>query len=343
MKKVSNQVYSLISATIVIVLVASTVFVNPGSAQALTVSYSLSSNVKISNPASTIEPSTSYSISLPDSASKDDTSKGPVITYSLSNSSTVAEPDNTEVINNPELPADPVNNSQTSNQANQKLQREKVVIAEGTKYATDLYIIKSGKPGPVVMVVGGVHGNETAGYSAADKIKDLEIDKGTLLVLPQANKRAVERDVRYISSEGDLNRDFPKTSSETPDTTLARAIYNVLKEYDVDWLADLHEGYDYYKNESTDSVGQTLIYYPANSTCSTVSKIVDSLNSGISSSYKEFSLLRYPVKGSLARSAGQFLDIHSFIFETCDNPSLSTRVNYHMKAVKKLLSEIDMI
>ena len=30
-----------------------------------------------------------------------------------------------------------------------------------------MYVINSGKPGPVVMVVGGVHGNEKAGYTAA--------------------------------------------------------------------------------------------------------------------------------------------------------------------------------
>ncbi len=220
--------------------------------------------------------------------------------------------------------------------------REKVVLAKGTKYATDLYIIDSGKPGPVVMVIGGIHGNETAGYKAAHQVKDLTIKKGKLLVLPDANKRAVEADRRYVKGEGDLNRDFPRTSSQSGDNKLARAIYQVVKDYKVDWLMDMHEGYDYYKNKSTDSVGQTLIYYPANSTRYTVDDIVADLNKNISSSYRQFTLLRYPVKGSLARSAGQFLDVHSFIFETSQKTTLSTRVKYQLQAVNTLLGKLNM-
>ena len=55
----------------------------------------------------------------------------------------------------------------------------KVTLAKNTaRQATPLYVIKSGKPGPVVMIVGGVHGNETSGPKAADKIKNLRPRKG---------------------------------------------------------------------------------------------------------------------------------------------------------------------
>jgi len=222
-----------------------------------------------------------------------------------------------------------------------KVTRE--TLAEGTKYATDLYIIESGKPGPVVMIVGGVHGNEPAGYTAAGHITDWDIKKGTLLVLPQANKRADERNVRYIRREGDLNRDFPQSASERADNTLSRAIWSVLKKYDVEWLMDMHEGYDYCKNPSNSSVGQSVVYYPSRGTYSVVSEIRDNINDDISNSYKKFSLIKYPVKGSLARAAGQYLGIHSFIFETCDNQNLSTRVNYQLKAAKNLMGKLDVM
>ncbi len=218
----------------------------------------------------------------------------------------------------------------------------KVTLAKGTKYATDLYIIESGKPGPVVLIVGGVHGNETAGYTAAAKVTQWKVDKGTLLVLPKANKLAVDKKVRYLSSMGDLNRDFPQSSKESADNTLSRAIWAAVKKYDVDWLMDMHEGYDYYKSTSNSSVGQSLIYYPYK-TKSTASTIVNTLNKEISTYYKKFTLLQYPVKGSLARAAGQYLGVHSFIFETCDNPSLSIRVNYQLKAAKTLLHKLDMM
>ena len=220
---------------------------------------------------------------------------------------------------------------------------KKVVrLASGTKYQTNLYVIKSGKPGPVVMIVGGVHGNETAGYKAANKIKDYSITKGTLLVIPEANKLAIAQHRRYISRMGDLNRDFPRTAYESADNTLSKAIYNVVKTYDVDWLMDMHEGYDYSINASTSSVGQTVIYYPSTSTAKVAKKIANTLNSGISSSSRKFHLLRYPISGSLARSAGQFQKAHSFIFETCSKQTLATRINQQVKAANCLLNELNM-
>ncbi|MGR6836056.1 M99 family carboxypeptidase catalytic domain-containing protein [Syntrophomonas erecta] len=217
------------------------------------------------------------------------------------------------------------------------------VVAAGSQYATELYIIDSGKPGPVVMIVGGVHGDETAGYKTAHKVKNYSIKKGKLLVIPEANKRAVAINKRYVPGEGNLNRHFPKSASRSSATVLSRSIYQVVKDYDVDWLMDLHEGVNYYKNKRSSSVGQTLIYYPANSTRYTVDDIVKELNRNISGSYRKFTLIRHPVKGSLARSTGQFLDVHSFIFETSQKAPLATRIGYQAKAVQTLLKQLNML
>ncbi|MGE5389819.1 MAG: succinylglutamate desuccinylase/aspartoacylase family protein [Deltaproteobacteria bacterium] len=215
-------------------------------------------------------------------------------------------------------------------------------IAPGTKYATPMYIIDSSKPGPVVMIVGGVHGNETAGYRAAAQVKNISISSGTLLVIPNANKRADERGVRYISGEGDLNRAFPTSSRGTGKNALARDIYQTVRTYNVDWLIDLHEGYDYSTTRSNTSVGQTIIYYPSGNASYIASQMRLVLNCLIGSSSKKFQLLRYPISGSLARSSAQFLGTKSFIVETCSKASLSTRVDYHLKAVNKFLSCLDM-
>jgi succinylglutamate desuccinylase len=229
-------------------------------------------------------------------------------------------------------------------QASSATSSTKVVhVAAGTQYSTNLYVIKTGKPGPVVMIVGGVHGNETAGYKAADIVKDYSITRGTLLVLPQANKLAIQQHRRYTRGGSDLNRDFPRTSSQSADNTLSRSIYKVVRDYDVDWLIDMHEGYDYSTNKANSSVGQTLIYYPSTTTATMAKGIVNTLNKGISSSYREFHLLRYPTAGSLSRASGQFLKAHTFIFETCSKQTLSTRVNQQLKAARYLLNDLNMI
>lgn len=215
-------------------------------------------------------------------------------------------------------------------------------LASGTKYATSLYIIRSNNPGPVVMMVGGVHGNETAGFKAANIIKDYNIKKGTLLVVPNANLPADQNGTRRLSGGFDLNRSFPKSSSDSADNVLARSIYNTAKTYNVDWLVDLHEGCNYARVKSSSSVGQSVIYYPDSATRSICREIVNSLNQNISTSYKKFVLLTYPVKGSLSRASAQFLGANSFIFETCSKQLLSTRVGYQLKAAGILLSDLGM-
>lgn len=216
-------------------------------------------------------------------------------------------------------------------------------IAKGTKNATEAIVINSGKPGPVVMISGGVHGNETAGYRAAEKMKNVSLKKGTLIVIPKVNKLAIAAGKRSAPGENDLNRLFPQSSSASPSGTLAKDIYKIVKDYKVDWLMDMHESINYYKDSSTSNVGQTLIYYPANNALSTVEYIVNELNKGITTPIQKYSVLRYPVQGSLARSSGQFLGVNSFIFETCSKQTLTTRINQQEKAGRTLLSKLGML
>jgi len=115
-------------------------------------------------------------------------------------------------------------------------------LAAGTKYATSLYVIKSGKSGPTVLIVGGVHGNETAGYKAAQKVCDYRPSRGTLLVIPEANKLAVKSKDRVASGQADLNRAFPSTKYGSAKGILAQSILKGIKDYQVDWVMDMHEG-----------------------------------------------------------------------------------------------------
>ena len=215
-------------------------------------------------------------------------------------------------------------------------------IASGTKYATSLYVIKSGVPGPVVMVTGGVHGNEPAGYQAARLIKNYSVKKGTLLVIPEANRLAVLNKTRTATGVGDLNRSFPTSSTDKPDDPLAQAIWKTVKDYNVDWLIDLHEGYEFHLQDSS-SWGQTVIYYPNSGTKAVADRMVSALNSSISTSSKKFSTVKYPLPGTLARSTGQYLGVHSFIIESCRLESINTRIGRHTTAVEAALKYLGMM
>ncbi|MDD2586467.1 MAG: succinylglutamate desuccinylase/aspartoacylase family protein [Syntrophomonadaceae bacterium] len=336
MNKVSHKLIHIFAAFMLVMFAMSTVYANPREAQALTVSRSLATDVERVSPEST----SSYTYSLTDTVKMDNTTANNNADDSSSSKEKTATSTKTGA-EDEEILTMAVTDESVSKTSNET-KNGKVVLASGTKYATNMYIIRSNKPGPVVMIVGGVHGNETAGYKAAAAVKDYSIKRGTLLVIPEANKLAVAQHRRSAKGGSNLNRAFPQSSSQSADTTLAKAIYSAVKKYDVDWLMDMHEGYDYAKNKSTSSVGQSLIYYPNSATKKVAGTIVSKLNRNISSSYKQFSLLRYPVKGSLARSTAQYLGVNSFIFETCSKQTLSTRVNNQLKAANTLLQQLNM-
>jgi succinylglutamate desuccinylase len=66
-------------------------------------------------------------------------------------------------------------------------------------------IIESNQPGPTVVILGGVHGNETCGVEALKALQNITIDSGTLILI-YGNPQAIEQNVRYV--EQNLNRMF---------------------------------------------------------------------------------------------------------------------------------------
>ncbi|AHZ24648.1 thioredoxin (plasmid) [Haloferax mediterranei ATCC 33500] len=132
-------------------------------------------------------------------------------------------------------------------------------LLPGTKYETPVHVIDSGKPGPVAFVVGGMHGEEPEGYTAAQQIARFRPTGGKLVVLPRANQPAIGIKARY-TIDGDLNRQFP--TGEDPTSTLARAIWNELVSHDPDVVVDLHSSSGIYKYDG--KVGQAI--FPTSAT-----------------------------------------------------------------------------
>ncbi|MFH5801303.1 M99 family carboxypeptidase catalytic domain-containing protein [Haladaptatus sp. CMAA 1911] len=136
--------------------------------------------------------------------------------------------------------------------------RTKFTIREDTPDETDVYVTDTQKSGPTAVVVGGIQGNEPAGYKAARDIKTWSIDQGTLVTIPQANPVANRRGT-YFNDKGNLNRKFPP--GKTPTTPLARAIWGVIASYDPDVVINLHSSRGIYQEDvGPNGVGQAI--YP---------------------------------------------------------------------------------
>jgi predicted deacylase len=135
----------------------------------------------------------------------------------------------------------------------------------GTDWETPIYINRSGEPGPSVMVLGGVHGNEPGGWAAAETIADWMPDRGLTVVIPRANIVATEAFERTLPELGDLNRFYPGEPAESvnafPMQWMAYSIIELAREFEVSLLLDLHESWGFF-NERTQNgtafLGQTV-------------------------------------------------------------------------------------
>ncbi|MEI0736523.1 succinylglutamate desuccinylase/aspartoacylase family protein [Paenibacillus sp. JTLBN-2024] len=86
-------------------------------------------------------------------------------------------------------------------------------LAAGTSHAAPYYIVPGGRSGPVMMIVAGIHGNETASIHSARQLVEqlrnrrLRIARGKLIIVPVANPQAYRKRIRGVP---DLNRTFPR-------------------------------------------------------------------------------------------------------------------------------------
>gem|GEM_PF-4291929 len=212
------------------------------------------------------------------------------------------------------------------------------VIGLGESWETKLYITESRDSGPTVWIAGGVHGNEPAGYEAAGEVKNWRPDRGTLVVLPEANTVGIEKNQRN-SEFGDLNRTFPDEPGGAATNELAAAIWEEIMNYRPDFLLDLHEGVDYARSSS--SVGQSVIYFadylPAGSNLGEFAAgLVTEFNEERPVEEHFIVINDYNVYGSLALAAA----LHSAeaaILETCILDPREQRVDCHLRAVERFL------
>ena len=168
-----------------------------------------------------------------------------------------------------------------------------------------------------------MHGNEPAGSLAAWRFTTYSKRRGTLIVIPEINRLGLQANQRTGSYPRDPNRCYPKTASASPADTLSKAIWNLLKQEKVDWVFDLHEGYSYHKIDKS-SVGQSIIHFKGTSAQhaewdKVVNAMIKEANKTVSNKNHHFSHLHNPVKGSLARAAGDFLGSSGMTLETCKN------------------------
>lgn len=108
-------------------------------------------------------------------------------------------------------------------------------------YETPFFVFKGLLEGPVMILDGGIHGDEIASFMACDSIvKYIKVTRGTLIVIPRTNIQACEMNVRQVNF--DFNHAFPgDLLAEEFEYRLAYEFMWLVDSVKPDLIINLHE------------------------------------------------------------------------------------------------------
>ncbi|MDR2934652.1 MAG: hypothetical protein LBV70_02020 [Candidatus Adiutrix sp.] len=125
----------------------------------------------------------------------------------------------------------------------QRAGRQHLVYWAGTPQAVEVFRIFGREPGPTVMIMGGIQGDEPGGFLSADLYADVSLKRGNLIVLPRANFKSITSFSR--GTEGDMNRKFRDDLGDDHDRDAVTLIKSLIRESDL--FLNLHDGSGYYR------------------------------------------------------------------------------------------------
>src|SRR6056297_645242 len=103
------------------------------------------------------------------------------------------------------------------------------VLREGRKEETEVYYYHTGEYGSRIFIIGGTHGNERAGFLAAEELLKFYPEKGEIIIIPKANKKAIEINSRTSDNKIDLNRSYPGNPEGNNIEKLSYEIFSIIE------------------------------------------------------------------------------------------------------------------
>ena len=113
-----------------------------------------------------------------------------------------------------------------------------------TTVKVPVIIERSSNPGPVVLLLAGIHGDETNGVGIIREVINLEINKpkkGTIICIPVFNIFGYLIQTREFPDGRDLNRMFPGTLNGSLASQFAYQFTKEIAPF-VDYVIDFHTG-----------------------------------------------------------------------------------------------------
>lgn len=134
---------------------------------------------------------------------------------------------------------------------------EQQTYFENTPYELNVYRINGRIPDKTMLVIGGIQGDEPTSYLAADHYVDINLEHGTLIMVPRANFNTIIQDLREFN--GDMNRKFTTQKREANyEEKIVEILKSLISEADV--LLNLHEGSGYYRDTWLSKIKNPMRY-----------------------------------------------------------------------------------
>ncbi|NNJ56283.1 MAG: succinylglutamate desuccinylase/aspartoacylase family protein [Bacteroidia bacterium] len=127
-----------------------------------------------------------------------------------------------------------------------KLNLDIAKLHTGTRLEVPVIIERSKKPGPTLLLIAGIHGNEVNGVEIVRQIISAKYNKptcGTVICIPVVNVFGFLNQKRQFPDGRDLNRVFPGSKKGSLASRFAYAIMQHIVPV-VDYIIDYHTGGD---------------------------------------------------------------------------------------------------
>ncbi len=212
------------------------------------------------------------------------------------------------------------------------------VIMSGTPYQT-AYLVKTGaQPGPTIVVMGGLHGDEVAGYLAARQLQKWTIESGTLVIVSDANAPAIKANRRFVGRN--MNALFPGKQNGDGNERLAYELWQLIKNAKPDLLLTLHESRGFY-SENRARYGQTFTFDFPNYR-DRFARVATAVNSDIAPGREQFRLKMEAFPTCPTYCATRWLHVPATSIETARPLPLAKRVDYQLRAIRAFFAEWEM-
>lgn len=208
------------------------------------------------------------------------------------------------------------------------------LLLEGTELENTVYVLRGQEDGASIYIVGGVHGDELAGWYAGTLLRRATVKAGAVYILAPANRYGAENGQRRTRDDRDLNRNFPGGANGCEAEQIAASIFDDIADKEPDLVLDLHEGILH--ADGRDNLGNSIICADIISIGDLIFDLIQTSQEGALTT-RPLDIYSSPPSGSLNETVTARLGIPVITAETFREEPLTARVLGQLRLAQHIL------